>query len=68
MDSWHQTDASITLRDTDDIWAVEAYVKNASDEASLTGLAVQNSLVGRYRVPNYLEPRIYGVRLTYRFE
>lgn len=68
VDSWHQTDASITLRDTDDIWAVEAYVKNASDEASLTGLAVQNSLVGRYRVPNYLEPRIYGVRLTYRFE
>lgn len=68
VDSWHQTDASITLRDTNDVWAFEAYVKNLTDEASLTGLAVQNSLVGRYRVPNYLEPRVYGVRVTYRFE
>ena len=68
QDSWHQSDLSVTLRDLDDVWQFEAFVKNASDEASITGLGVDNSLVGRYRTPNYLDPRTYGVRVTYRFE
>jgi iron complex outermembrane receptor protein len=68
QDSWNQTDASITVRDTADVWQIEAFIKNVSDEASITGLGVDNSLVGRYRTPNYLEPRIYGVRVTYQFE
>jgi outer membrane receptor protein involved in Fe transport len=68
QDNWQQTDVSVTLRDMDDIWELEAFVKNASDEASITGSSVANSLVGRYRTPQYLDPRTYGVRITYRFE
>ena len=68
QDSWQQTDLSVTVRDLDDVWEFEAFIKNASDEASVTALGVDNSLVGRYRTPTYLEPRTYGVRVTYRFE
>ena len=68
QDSWQQTDLSVTVRDLDDVWEFEAFIKNASDEASVTGLGVDNSLVGRYRTPTYLDPRTYGVRVTYRFE
>lgn len=68
QDSWQQTDLSATLRDMDDVWEIELFVKNASDEDSITGQGVQNSLVGRYRTPLYLDPRTYGVRVSYRFE
>lgn len=68
QDSWHQSDMSVTLRDLDDVWEFELFVKNASDEDSITGQGVQNSLVGRYRTPLYLEPRTYGIRVSYRFE
>jgi iron complex outermembrane receptor protein len=68
QDSWQQTDLSVTVRSLDDVWEFEAFIKNASDEASVTGLGVDNSLVGRYRTPSYLDPRTYGVRVTYRFE
>lgn len=68
QDSWQQTDLSVTLRDLDDVWEFELFVKNASDEDSITGQGVQNSLVGRYRTPLYLDPRTYGLRVSYRFE
>lgn len=69
QDSWSQSDFSVTVRDiADETWEFELYVKNAADEASITGLGVDNSLVGRYRTPTYLDPRTYGVRVTYHFE
>lgn len=69
QDGWSQSDLSVTVRDiADETWQFELYVKNVSDEASITGLGVDNSLVGRYRTPTYLDPRTYGVRITYRFE
>jgi len=68
QDAWKQTDVSVSFRDLDDVWEIEGYVKNVADDASRTGLGVDNSLVGRYRVPQYLEPRTYGVRLSYRFQ
>ena len=67
LDSWQQTDFSVTLRDSDDIWEIEAFVKNADDEASLTGISVEGAFVGRYRKPTYLEPRIVGLKLKYSF-
>ncbi|WP_299081398.1 TonB-dependent receptor [uncultured Paraglaciecola sp.] len=69
QDDWSQSDVSVTVRDlANEKWEFELYVKNVSDEASITGLGVDNSLVGRYRTPTYLDPRTYGVRVTYRFE
>jgi len=68
QDAWHQTDMSVSFRDLEDVWAIEGFVKNVADAGSITGLGVDNSLVGRYRTPQYLDPRTYGVRVTYRFE
>jgi iron complex outermembrane receptor protein len=68
QDSWQQTDLSVTVRDLEDVWEFEAFIKNAGDEASITSLGVDNSIVGRYRTPVYLDPRTYGIRVTYRFD
>ncbi len=68
QDAWKQTDVSVSMRDYNDVWEIEGYVKNVSDDASITGLGVDNSLVGRYRVPQFLEPRTYGVRVSYNFK
>jgi iron complex outermembrane recepter protein len=68
LESWQQTDLNISIKDLDDVWEFEAFVKNASDEASMTSLSVEGALIGRYRKPNYLEPRIVGLRVHYRFE
>lgn len=68
QDNWQQTDLSATLRDLNDVWEFELFIKNASDEDSITGQGVQNALVGRYRTPLYLDPRTYGLRVSYRFE
>jgi len=68
MDSWQQTDANVTLRSSDNVWELEAFVKNASDEASLTGLSVEGAFIGRFRKPTYLEPRTFGLRVKYRFD
>lgn len=67
LDSWSQTNASIVLNDVEDVWQVELFVKNITDDESYTSLSVENSLVGRYRLPNVLEPRLYGLRVRYRY-
>ena len=67
QDAWSQTDVSVSLRDSGNVWLLEGFVKNVSDDASVTSLGVDNSLVGRYRTPQYLEPRTYGARVTYYF-
>lgn len=68
LDSWQQTDLNVSIKDTNDVWEFEAFVKNASDEASMTSLSVEGALIGRFRRPNYLEPRIVGIRVHYHFE
>lgn len=67
LDSWNQVDGSITLSGADDVWAIELFAKNIADKASYTSLSVENSLVGRYRLPNVLEPRVVGLRFTYQY-
>lgn len=68
LDSWQQTDMSVSLRDKNNVWEVEAFVKNVDDEASITALSVEGSFIGRFRKPKYLEPRVIGIRVHYRFE
>lgn len=68
LDSWQQTDLGISIKDNDDIWELEAFVKNVDDEASLAALSVEGAFIGRFRKPRYLEPRIFGLRVHYRFE
>jgi len=68
IDSWTQTDFTISLADAYDQWEIEAFVKNVSNNDSVTGLSAENSLAGRFRLPAILDPRQYGIRITYRFE
>lgn len=68
IDSWSQTDFTISLADAYDQWEIEAFVKNVSNNDSITGLSAENSLAGRFRLPAILDPRQYGIRITYRFE
>lgn len=68
LDSWQQTDVGITIKDQSETWSVELFVKNVEDDASLTALSVEGALIGRYRKPKYLEPRLIGLNVTYWFE
>ncbi|MGI2171825.1 TonB-dependent receptor [Shewanella sp. MF05960] len=68
IDSWNQTDFTVSISDTYKLWEVEAFVKNVSNNDSVTGLSVENSLTGRFRLPAILDPIQYGVRFQYRFE
>ena len=68
IDSWHQTDLKISLTDINATWEFDVFVKNANNEDAITGLTVENRLAGRFRLPAILDPRQYGMRVTYRFE
>lgn len=68
LDSWSQTDFNVSLQDFEGKWKIEAFVKNVEDEASLTGLTVESSLAGRFRLPAILDPRQYGIRIHYNFD
>jgi outer membrane receptor protein involved in Fe transport len=68
LDSWQQTDLNLSLKDMDNTWEVELFVKNASDEASISSLSVEGAFIGRYRQPQALNPRTWGIRFHYLFE
>lgn len=68
LSSWQQTDFSIALADIYGDWEIEAFVKNIDNDDSVTGLTVENSLAGRFRLPAVLDPRQSGVRVSYRFD
>ena len=68
IDSWQQTDFTISITDSEDIWQVEAFIKNINNNDSITGLSAENTLAGRFRLPAVLDPRQYGIRIHYRFE
>lgn len=66
--SWNQTDFKVSLTDAYDEWTIEAFVKNVSNNDSITGLSAENALSGRFRLPAILDPRQFGIRVHYRFE
>lgn len=68
LDSWSQTDLNVAFRDIDNVWEVEFFMKNVADDAALTALSTEGAFIGRFRKPKYLDPRIYGVRFSYRLE
>ena len=46
---------------------VRLFVKNLTDEDNLTGIIIEDALVGRYRNARMLEPRTYGVIVAKSF-
>lgn len=67
IDSWNQTDVSVSLQDIDKKWKLEWFVKNLENSASITGLTVENTLAGRFRLPAVLDPIQYGARIQFNF-
>lgn len=67
LDSWDVWNASMVLNGADDIWYVEAWVRNINDEDHWTGQYLQDQAVGLFRTLQLLEPRTYGVTVGYQF-
>jgi outer membrane receptor protein involved in Fe transport len=67
LDAWDQWNASVTLRSADDVWYLEAWGRNLTDEDNFTGQYLQDASIGLYRTYQLLEPRTYGLTAGYRF-
>jgi iron complex outermembrane recepter protein len=65
--SWSRVDARISLLDHRGTWSVDAYVNNLTDEDSITGAQTDNALTGRFRTLQLMDPRTYGVGVSYNF-
>lgn len=67
VDSWEQIDASMVLLNSDSNWSLTAFVKNISDEDSITHIETNSELVGSFKNIFLLEPRTIGLAAKYEF-
>jgi outer membrane receptor protein involved in Fe transport len=67
VDGWTQLDAQIQVANQDRDLAVTFFVKNLTDESSITFLEANSNLVGSFRSAFLLDPRIFGVSLRVGF-
>jgi outer membrane receptor protein involved in Fe transport len=65
--SWSQLDASIQIANSGRDWSITAFVKNLTDEDSITFLEANSNLVGSFRSAFLLDPRTFGVSLHLGF-
>ena len=65
--SWSQLDASVRVARGDGDWSVTAFVKNLTDEDSITFLEANSNLVGSFRSAFLLDPRTFGVSVRVGF-
>ncbi|MFN5819473.1 MAG: TonB-dependent receptor, partial [Novosphingobium sp.] len=66
--SWSQLDASIQIANSGKDWSVTAFVKNLTNEDSITWLEVNSNLVGSFRSAFLLDPRTFGLSLRVGFK
>jgi iron complex outermembrane receptor protein len=65
--SWGQLDASVQIANSGKDWSVTAFVKNLTNEDSITWLEVNSNLVGSFRSAFLLDPRTFGLSLRVGF-
>ncbi|USI76575.1 MULTISPECIES: TonB-dependent receptor [unclassified Sphingopyxis] len=65
--SWKQLDASVQVANGDKDWSLTAFVKNLTNEDSITFLEANSNLVGSFRSAFLLDPRTFGVSLHVGF-
>lgn len=65
--SWSQLDASVRIARGDGDWNVTAFVKNLTNEDSITFLEANSNLVGSFRSAFLLDPRTFGLSLRVGF-
>jgi iron complex outermembrane recepter protein len=67
LDSWGRTDARATWASATDNLLVTAWVKNIEDNREATDAALGTQSAGFIRRVKLTDPRMYGLRVTYRF-
>ncbi len=65
--TWSQLDASVQIARRGDDWSLTAFVKNLTNQDSITFLEANSNLVGSFRSAFLLDPRTYGVSLRVGF-
>jgi iron complex outermembrane recepter protein len=61
-------DASLQLNPPEDLWYVQAYIKNITNQNNVTGQYVTSQTSGLYTNAFYGDPRTYGVELGIKFD
>lgn len=67
VDGWEQLDFSLQFAHADRDLSITAFVKNATNEDSITFLETNSNLVGSFRSAFLLDPRIYGLAVRAGF-
>jgi outer membrane receptor protein involved in Fe transport len=67
LQAWSNVNASITFASKDSGLAVQLYGKNLADKDVITGYTSNSDQLGLTRGVTMLDPRLYGVNLTYSF-
>ncbi|KWV91088.1 hypothetical protein AUC45_07155 [Erythrobacter sp. YT30] len=67
FDGYSQTDLKLLLVPDGGNFEIRGYVKNVFDNDDITRVLPAGRLVGRFREVVVLEPRTYGVDVTFRF-
>jgi outer membrane receptor protein involved in Fe transport len=67
VDNWSQLDVSVVLANSDKDWSLTAFVKNLTNDDSITFLEANSNLVGSFRSAFLLDPRTFGLALRVGF-
>ena len=66
LESWDRWDAHLSMGSADESWEVIAYVKNITDDREVV-FNNRPSAISHLSEVTLTDPRVYGLRLTYRF-
>jgi outer membrane receptor protein involved in Fe transport len=61
LPGWSQMNLKVSLTKPNVPLEIDLFVKNLEDKENITGLTVQDSLVGRFRNATIMDPRTFGI-------
>ncbi|MCB1845260.1 MAG: TonB-dependent receptor, partial [Halioglobus sp.] len=67
VDEWNVWNGTLLLESADQSWYTEAWIRNITDEDSVTGQWLADQNLGLITAQFLLEPRTYGITLGYNF-
>lgn len=67
QDGYHTLDASYTIHSANDVWYLQAYGRNLTDESYRAGLLKASGALGHLNLDYYGAPRTYGVAFGFNF-
>lgn len=67
IEGWQNVNATFTVANRDAGWIFEAYVKNLTDEESITDTYLTDDSSGLFRNAFFTEPQTFGISVTKTF-